>query len=71
MSTGNGDGSSPTSGTTKVKLGSHPAAVYLHPDDEIKTEELIRYKPFPWEPWNRWLSAWVHQVTPIPFLEKM
>jgi hypothetical protein len=44
---------------------------YLHPDDELIVGEIVRYKEHPWEPWQRWVMAYVHGLEPLPFLEKM
>lgn len=63
-------GSAPTS-PTPVKLGTQPALVYFHPDDELIVGEIVRYKEYPWKPWGRWYAVYVHGLEPLPFLEKM
>lgn len=69
--TGDGDGSPATSIPIPVKLGSASMTVFIHPEDQIEEQVVIRYKLYPWEPWNRWRTAWVHRVSVVPILERM
>lgn len=57
---------------THVKLGTQSTLVFFHPDDELAVNTLVRYKEGPtWEPWQPWHTAWIHDLNPLPFLEKM
>lgn len=69
---GDGDGSkTPDVNPIHAKLGTQSHLLYIHPLDTIDTDSMIRYKEHPWEPYTKWLKAWVHNTHPVPFLEKM
>jgi len=60
-----------TSVPVHVKLGTQSTLVYFHPDDTANQGDNVRYKEYPWEPWSPWKRAYVHDVNPLHFLEKM